>query len=238
MLPDEKAVFICGCGHSGTTLIANILAGHPEIYVPLRETGTFLRSERKARKRYRALREEARLNCKPILVEKTPRHISKLDLIRRVVPGARFVVPVRDGRDVVASIKKREGSLEFGMELWLTLNRIVAAERESPDVLVYRHEDFITDTKNQLKRICDFIGIEYTDGLLDFHRRPKLWFGQTEIRHPNGIGRANHFALRNWQINQPIFDSRGCWRSELKNDDVAELTEGAGRDLMQIFGYL
>ena len=35
--------FICGTGHSGTSIIANILAGHDEVWMPLYETGIFLR---------------------------------------------------------------------------------------------------------------------------------------------------------------------------------------------------
>src|SRR6185503_15224565 len=41
----ERAAFICGCGHSGTTLVATILSAHPRIYVPLYESEAFLGTE-------------------------------------------------------------------------------------------------------------------------------------------------------------------------------------------------
>ncbi|TIL76313.1 MAG: sulfotransferase [Mesorhizobium sp.] len=31
--------FVFGCGHRGTTLIATILASHPDVYLPFRRAG-------------------------------------------------------------------------------------------------------------------------------------------------------------------------------------------------------
>ena len=227
--------FICGCGHSGTTLITNILAAHPDVYIPLWETGIFLPKRRLPSWRYWRLVRSAARAGKRALLEKTPRHIHKLDLIRRTVPGARFVIPVRDGRDTVASLYRRSGDAERAFRRWLDESAIVLRERDTPDVLVYRHEDLIDDPPAVVRRICNFLDLDYRDTLMDFHKEKRLWHG---IKEPSNDSERKHRHLRNWQVNQPIFDNRGRWQTDLQQQDIAEITEGAGRPLMIAFGYL
>lgn len=235
--PDVRTkAFICGCGHSGTSLLANILAGHPDIYVPLRETNTFLKPMSVKWRLWNLLRE-AKASGSPVMVEKTPRHIHHMDLIRRLVPGARFILPVRDGRDVAASIRNRSGKLAPSIERWIKDNSIVATERGKQDVLVYRHEDFVADPGKWLQDICNFIEVEYSDSLLDYHKQPKAWEGVKDLKQTDGVGKR-HLQNRAWQVNQPIFDNSGRWRKELTEADVAPLTTGEGSSLMRSFGYL
>jgi hypothetical protein len=103
-----RCVFICGCPHSGTSLVANILAAHPKIYIPLTETGIFLADPKIARWRFYHLLAKATVRNK-LLVEKTPLHLHQLDKIRRIAKGCCFVIPVRDGRDVAASATHKHG---------------------------------------------------------------------------------------------------------------------------------
>jgi hypothetical protein len=233
----DSPIFICGCGHSGTTLIANMLAAHPDVYVPLRETNIFRGTGKEAEKGYRELVAEWETTGKPVLAEKTPRHIRRITLIRRIVPEPRFLIAVRDGRDVAASYHRRTGDAGLGARQWIKSNAVAAAEREHPDVLVYRHEDLITDTDGTLQRICDFASIPFDEAMLRYHEQPRLWFGQEAVAAASEADKslAQH---RNWQVNQPLFDSRGQWKSRLSPDDFPELLEGDGRTLMETFGYL
>ena len=228
--------FICSCGHSGTSLIANILAAHPEVFVPQEETMIFLGGEDRAIARLAELVATARSTGRR-LVEKTPRHIRRVDRIRRLAPGARFVVPVRDGRDVVASFLRRHGDFDAACDRWIADNEIVLRERGAPDVLVYRHEDLVADPAAVLRRVCEHLDLPYRDDLLHYHDQPRLWFGETEIRRGTGVGEAEHRALRNWQINQPIFDSGGRWQRVLTPEQAGALTAGRAAELMRAFGY-
>lgn len=233
-----KSVFICGCGHSGTTLVANILAGHPQVYAPLVETGIFLHDPDVARGRFMALRQEAVSANAAILVEKTPRHIHHLGLIREIVGDPKFIIPVRDGRDAAASMARRYGRLRRGTNRWIEETSIALSERERDDVFCYRHEDLVERPAEIVASICSFVGIAFHESLLQFHQTKRLWFSQTEIRRGSGVKGPEHDALRNWQINQPIFDSRGRWKSEWSADDMREIVEGRGKALMLAFGYL
>ena len=230
--------FVCGCGHSGTTLIANILSAHPDAFVPLFETSIFMKSSFKMKVRHLKLLWAAALSNKRVFIEKSPGHIRKLESIRALVHGARFVIPVRDGRDCVASMFKRTGNLCQNIERWIGDNTIVLAERGKTDILVYRHEDLVTDPPTVVRQVCEFLDLDYSDQLLDFHKSRRLWFKQTQIRNDANPFGAGHDAYRNWQVNQPIFDNRGRWTLELSEDDVAELTRGRGRPLMEAFGYV
>jgi hypothetical protein len=233
----NATVFICGCGHSGGSLLANMFAAHPAVFVPLRETGTFLRTREQAATMFEGMAHESLAAGKPFLVEKTPRHIRHLDLIREILVRPRFIIPVRDGRDVVASVARRDGYRAVdGIARWIQDNGIVAREQESDDVCVYRHEDLVAEPKAVLRRLCGFSGIPYDPAMLEYHRTRRDWFG-VKSGADGRLANTTHEQFRNWQINQPIFDSAGRWRSELSEADLRPLLDGEGRRLMEWFGY-
>lgn len=230
----ERRAFICGCGHSGTTLLATLLATHDDVYLPFEETNIFFKWTPLAWLRYRKLEKNAERAGKHTLIEKTPRHVRRVDRIRRMVPGARFVMPVRDGRDVVASLGKRLGDPRAGLDRWISDNSLVLAERGRPDVLIYRYEDLVQDPRGVVAGICAFLQLPFNEDLLRFHEKASGEWGSRAAVAQNG----EHVALRNRQVRQPIYDGRGRWRTELGAEELAELTKGRGRALMEAFGYL
>ncbi len=233
-----RPYFICGCGHSGTTIIANILAGHTEVYCPLQETGIFLQGSMRARWGYCRLILDAANNGKSVLLEKTPRHIHHLELLRALVPEAKLIIPVRDGRDVAASIAARlGGDLSAGINRWIADNSVVLTQQRRPDVYIIRYEHFVERPAQIMAAVCNFMGIRFYQQVLQHHTSPRNWFGEEKLA--KAPSPANHEAYRNWQVNQPIFDGRGRWRNQYTEDDMKELlTRDPGRALMRTFGYL
>ena len=216
--------------------MANMLAAHPSTYVPRRETAIFFRPWPRAAFRYNELKWRARKEGKRYLVEKTPRHVHKLELIERLAPRARVVIPVRDGRDVVASIVKRGMAIDDAIERWIEDNSIVLEHRDRGNVVVYRHEDLIVESAATLRRVCEGAEIPYRDEMLSYHEQERLWFGVDRVS-PADPG-EDHEEHRNWQVNQPIFDNRGRWKKELTGEQLEPLLEGRGGELMRAFGYL
>ena len=232
----ERFIFICGCGHSGTSLLANMFASHPEVFIPLRETETFLSAET-AEAEWANLRQEAEASGKLYLAEKTPRHIHAIDLIRDHVPGAKFVVMMRDGRDVAASFIKRFNSAERGRNRWVRDNQAVLPHLGDGDIHLQKYEDLIDDPDGALREICRFLEIGFAPEMLRFHETSRLWFGVGDGARGDGSNGIEHRKLRNWQINQPMFDGRGTWRDLLAEDDIAEFRSPPESDLLSRFGY-
>jgi len=229
--------FIAGCGHSGTTLIANILSTHDQLYVPLRETRLLRTQTYKRRLRYKRLAAEVVRSGKPYMVEKTPSHIRNLDEIRQIFPGARMIVPVRDGRDVAASYFKRHNDKKRGIRAWINLNEFAAQNMDAQDVFIYRHEDLVDNLEEKLRQICEFLNVNYDPELLNYHQKQQKWHGHRKIRYTEKRSGRHHDVRRNWQVNQPVYKSSGLWKEHMTEDDFPELLNGRGAELMQMFGY-
>lgn len=225
----HQSVFICGCGHTGTTLLARILSTHPDIYSVPYETGAFL-GKNSINLSAIILFVRARKSRKTILVEKTPRHIHHIEQIRHHVPGAKFIVATRDGRDVVASLGKRYGNFNKAFKRWQKDTRKSIQSLSSPDTTLWRYEDFIDNPQLSLQQICQFIDAEYKAELLNYHQNPIDW-GKKEKRG------KDHRELRNTQVNEPIIDNRGKWQTSLPKDYSKLFLNQTSQELANALGY-
>ncbi len=104
-------------------------------------------------------------------VEKTPRHLEVPELITDTWPHARIVRIVRDPRDAAVSLTK----VPFGTPSLLTNLSVLARMNEaaadfyraSPRALTVRYEDLVATPERELRRICDFVAVEYQPGMVD-----------------------------------------------------------------------
>lgn len=241
-MSDLQMVFVCGCGHSGTSLMLAMLDAHPDIHGIAMETAAF-RQKWKPEQIVAYFRDThapaAREKGARILCEKTPKHIKHLKQIRAVFPDARIVVMVRDARDVVHSLTKRGLALDRAIWRWNEEDEIALAERDNaaPDTVVIRYEDLIADPAATLTRICAHIGVTFVPAMLDFHASERRWFEEAARPEDDDATRIQHRSLRDWQLHQPLMDRRGVWRDELPPETVQRIeTECA--PLMRAFGYL
>jgi Sulfotransferase family len=108
---------------------------------------------------------------KPRWGDKTPHYVHHVDHLLRLWPQARFVVLVRDGRDVALSLRR----MPFGpnnawaaAQWWARGIRAGArAQREHPDaVLTVRYEDLAERPAGEMRRVCGFLGLSYSDDML------------------------------------------------------------------------
>lgn len=233
----QTYTFICGCGHSGTSLLANMFASHKDVFIPRYETNTFWR-RRKMERVWPVLQEEAASSGKSHFAEKTPRHIHRFNIIRENVPNPKFIALIRDPRDVAASYVKRLDSAEFGITRWIKDNVVLISEKDKGDVFIQKYEDIIEDAEGCLKNMCEFTGIPYSKDMVNYHQEKRLWFGRGQIRKGTGRDGREHVHLRNWQINQPIFDTRGKWRNVLSKEDLELFKDENLVKMMDYFGYL
>jgi hypothetical protein len=226
-------IFVAGCAHSGTTLLRTLLGRHSGIHEVGGESSLFCKPSA-ARKRARVMRRWTRralAEGKHRWVEKTPNHVFHLAEILADRPDARIVLMLRDGRDVVYSLRDRghvygpwTNDFSGAARKWADAVRagIAFAER----VHTVRYEDLVADPERTLLALAAF---------LDERFEPRMLQGRVTPEKGERRGRDNA-EYRRWQADQPIFDARGRWRREMTDADKRVFKETAG-DLLIELGY-
>jgi len=231
----ESPVFIVGCGHSGTTLMLRILHGHDELFGIDYESSVIgqdyinyplLVSWTKARRK----------SGKSAWIEKTPDQIRYLDKIFSTFPKARIIVMVRDGRDVALSLKNRGGNIESHMKRWVQDNNYWLKYEKDARVIPVKLEKLTENSKKVLKDVCQKIGVEYCDNLLEYHNK-EFTYSNTEAKKTDGKG-GNHQLNRNWQVNQKIFKSTNRWEKEAEDSDLDLFNNLEFKSMLSKLNYL
>jgi hypothetical protein len=116
-------------------------------------------------------RAYARANEKERWADKTPLYLAHVAELAEVWEQARFVVLVRDGRDVALSLL----GVPFGPNnVWAAARfwargidlGIDAEKRFGERVLRVRYEDLVTDPAPHVERLCRFLGLEFDPDML------------------------------------------------------------------------
>lgn len=231
-------VFIVGCGHSGTSIMLAILGNHPSFYSITYESAIFQRSEAEIRTIMLQWDRECIEAGKKRWIEKTPPHIFQIGKFLLHRPQSKFIIMLRDGRDVVCSLKSRTEYQDFGtrVERWVYDNLAGLLYWNHPNVMVVKYEDLIVEAETTLKKIFAFLEESYANKVLDYHQNQKRWY-HSEITKPLEVAtHDNHHQLRNWQINQPLFDGRNKWQSIMSSEEKRIFKTTAQKYLLQ-FGY-
>jgi hypothetical protein len=236
----DNPIFIVGCGHSGTSLLLAILGNHPRIHPIPKESALFLHTDAKIQATFRQWDADCRAQGKARWVEKTPPHIFQIHRLLAFRPQARVVLLLRDGRDVVCSLKFRQGygELEDRLDRWIYDNLAGRPYWQHPQVKLIKYEDLVSQTEATLRSLCDFLGEDYDPIMLDYHKTEHRWYSD-QIVKPKAIKtHKDHGNNRNWQINQPIFDGRGRWLKEMTEVDKARFKVSPAQALLEDLGYV
>lgn len=231
-------IFIVGCGHSGTSIMLNILGSHPSIYPITYESYILMKTPDQITKTFEEWDNECLKFQKPRWVEKTPIHVFYLQKAFIYRPNCQIILMIRDGRDVVCSLRQRTkySNLISAIDRWIYDNLAGFPYWLHPQVQVVRYEDLVTNPENTLQTVFNFLEESYTNKVLDYYHDPKLWFS-SEIVKPEKLATSiDHKNLRNWQINQPLFDGRERWKKEMTEDDM-EIFKDKAQIYMEKFGY-
>lgn len=121
----------------------------------------------------RLFRSCAGIGSKPIWGEKSPKHSYCVTQLNEVFPKARFLHLVRDGRDVCAAMLSRgwyEGSVRRCAMSWDgSVRAASAAGSFGPGrYLEVRFENLILQPEVEVRKICQFLEVEYEARMLDY----------------------------------------------------------------------
>jgi Sulfotransferase family len=161
--------------------------------------------------------------------DKTPHYVHHIEHLLRLWPRARFIVLVRDGRDVALSLRR----MPFGpnnawaaAQWWARGIRAGArAQGEHPDaVLTIRYEDLAERPHDEVRRLCSFVGLSYADDMLALeHVDPARIVPDQAAWFPTLFNGINTSAV-------------GRWRREMGRRDQRIFAALAGAELEQL-GY-
>ncbi len=109
------------------------------------------------------------------------RHI---DLLAELFTESKFIHLTRDGRDVFHSWRKMDKSKDNVASTALDWNykvyRIEKSFSKLPDnrKLTVRYEDLLDNPVNTVKTICAFIGVQFEEKMMDYHKTSHLYIGK------------------------------------------------------------
>jgi hypothetical protein len=165
--------------------------------------------------------------------DKTPMYMQRLRMLERLFPNALYVHLVRDGRDAAVSFLAMPAGIvtetwahprtaaDFACQ-WRTevtgarkLGRRVGPRR----YLELRYEQLVSEPERELRRLCEFAGLAYEPGMLDY-------------RDTVDVGAKPHQR----SLTRPLTPGLRDWRTELPRADATAFDAVAG-DLLRELGY-
>lgn len=105
---------------------------------------------------------------KSLWAEKTPNHILSLVEITSLYPNGKIVHIVRDPRDVSRSMTKlpwASGLSVVNSYLWQ--DWIQCSQQHKANIFTVRYEDLLAQPPEVLQSICEFIGVQFEDAMVD-----------------------------------------------------------------------
>jgi len=238
--PAVRLALLCGHPRSGTTLLEQVMDSHPEL-VSAEETTVFNRESFSFLLRggppgrlmldtldaaTTATLKQARANyshCmsrflgRPadarLLIDKNPSLTPLVPAFARVFPEAKFLVALRDPRDVCLSCFMQPLPLGQVSSIFLTLEGTVqeyasvmglwraAAPCLEGSFLEIRYEDLVADLAGTAHRALEFLGVGWDDRVLHFdeHARGKLVRSPTHAAVAKPISKGAIGRWRNYQ---------------------------------------
>lgn len=162
--------------------------------------------------------------------DKTPAYVFAMPEIAAMLPEARFVHLVRDGRDVSLSLTSKKFAPDDVPRASLFWRQRVLAGRRSgaklgpARYLEVRYEDLVDDPEAWMNEICRFVDLTFDPAMLRYHER------SDEVLA--GVMRRKQHA----NIARPPVKGLRDWRTQMASDDVV-LVEALAGDLLHELGY-
>ena len=222
---DARPVFVVGMPRSGTTLVEQILASHPDVkgagealsIAALDPQADAAANATEALETLRAGSTEAKR-----IVDKTPFQFFHLGLIRRLFPNAVIVHCRREPLDTGLSCYMQNFVDDYPWSCDLghigayvaAYQRLMAHWRKilGKAMVEVDYELLVSEPEPQSKRLLDAIGLDWHPTCLDFHK----------------TDRAVHSAS-NWQVRQPIY-RHAVGRAQRYGAHLTALREAIGTD--------
>lgn len=162
-------------------------------------------------------------STKPIWGNKTPQNTEHISELRSLFSKPKFILITRDVRDVCLSWRNKWGknvflcSLKWGRRMRSGYDELEKLNHE--DGLILKYEDLVSDIKGTSQILAQFLGIDYSNEMVNFHKHVKIKFD----------GKINY--------GEPIKTSNTAkWKLSLSRSEIKRI-EQYSHDTMELLGY-
>ncbi|MEG4489066.1 sulfotransferase [Microcoleus sp. D2_18a_B4] len=117
---------------------------------------------------------------KSIWLEKTPEHIYFIEDIQRFLPDAKFIHILRNSMDTIASLHEATRNshdlwgpgwdLNHCIHRWKEAMLISHKYAKKSNHILVKYEEILENKVKKLEELCDFMGIEYDERMLEFYQ--------------------------------------------------------------------
>lgn len=216
-------VIVTGCGHSGTSLLANILGSHPDAHGILGETYFLLNDH--SENSIKTFYSDCNKKNKKFWVEKTPAHVHHISKFLVMAPSGKVVLIYRNGIEVAMSHMSRgcKGKLcseddklaafKYGAIRWGKDNAEALKYLGNPRIHFVQYEALVWTPQLILHDLCAFLGIAYLpDVMLSFYKKNETFYDVDRVAEKS---EKLHLMNRNHQMKLPLQDMTNEWRHDV-----------------------
>lgn len=181
---------------------------------------------------------------KPRWGDKTPSYAFCVDKIAELLPKARFIHIIRDGRDVAVSLRTKwfrtGNSIRELAQNWIDFVQAGRKNNFKERYLEVFFEDLIINTEETLRKICSFIELDYQEKMLEYYKLSGSRIAEHETRYNNSGDIVVTDQQR--QENQkmvtvpPDTEKIGSWKKFLTSEEICEFNTTA-KTLLKELGY-
>lgn len=177
-----------------------------------------------------------------VIADKNNYYIKHYNDLKEIWPDAKYILVVRDGRDVACSYLKIETlvtnspykpklstDINTIAKEWTTNNlNLLNFSQTLPDnqFMVIRYEDFVEESELYLTKVCDFLGLNFESSMLDYFIK-------------NAKEQDEPLSSLDWKkktLEKPDKENIGKYKVELEENSITEFNTIA-KDLLLKFKY-
>lgn len=207
-------LLVLGSGRGGTSLLASMLDAHPQLEVatedfvadflvppqgqildhPVSKLKAFVQACNKAAAKSK-LRYGNKVTTEQLgFVEDFGRNSEARDALRKELWQHRKIVfIVRDGRSCISSkLERTKADYPTALAYWKHgVQMLQYLQEQKLDLCLVRFEDLLQNPREELRRVCDFLNISYSESMLSGTASDRIFidYRQQEL-DPNKLHRA------------------------------------------------
>lgn len=177
--------------------------------------------------------------------DKSPTYTARLGIVQSVLPEARFIHVIRDGRDVALSHREvwfgKGNSVEEHIGKWRDLIRKARRlSRSCEHYLEVRYEDLVRNTVVEVQRICNFLQLAFAAQMLRYFEGASQRLDEvTTWKRADGtvwVSKEERLFQHRFTSYPPLESRVFRYKREM-TDELRLRCEAIAGDLLEELGY-